>query len=1105
MTSPEAIDVLILITLTEEAETFHDLPFHTLKEQPRLGVFLYHSFEYEDANGTARRGALVSVGEIGLRIRDAALRFAEKLSPKLVLNVGISGRIKDARVGDVVVPTHINVIDYRAAAQDDEKNGYEILPGGKPAPVSISAGYIVNSVPFKKKNKLPSITSFAKKTGQILTTDERRKLKDWDAAKDLAKTPTVVSGPFAVSNLLIKSARFKEYVLKNADRNYVAADMESGLIADGLLTLTPAPPFYAVRAISDPATTKKSEYDAIGDGVIRRWAMSNALDTVKLLIAEPSLFGDERKLNATGGVTEDYAPEYPGQRILGASSTSDFDDRFSNMRVTVSKRDSGETVLPIKFSTLLTEILGKPRAGSFLVQGRGGGGKSALLRALQLSIKDAREAPRTVFLDARKMIKEAGSSDIISALRNRVDRDAPGLTGTKDSVIVFLDGLIGTDGERPIIEALSQLLARNEPTFVLAFGLDHYELAADANDYPATPYLHNKRHNRTVDLKAISINDDALATAVISGIVRTSGASTSESPEAILAVLRTLGFLYLNHFVVSIYLHNAGKMAFERKNSSAFVIQSMENLYGDLYGRLTSRQFNLLCVAALRSYCRSLVKSAGSPELATAHSRYESDFALFPRVVQTALIAKAVVYILGEFSNPKSSSVVFKTTGINEERFLSLVFGNDVNSAVKDLMADQRVEDAVLSAAHKISVTLEPASLSYALYLFGRARSERGRLRAERAFDTAAQVLLDPATISPSEPTKFWRLARRSLYISRSLNGDKKATDSYIAAVISDPYEDRLNRSFHLEYYRDHNATGVTVALDHEDRGDNWRRTRQMLGRRIEAAISSGTTGEYDRICILTYFSLVRYRHELAKLSTEQREQEAALIKKLKASNVTLGPELSAFLTMVEHALSRELYSSLDAVVELFAMKAIPRIGWVDRKITAATQVVESVASHVYGAMLLVELLSERLVPKLDPNETTQIIRILLYHDIAEAYIGDYRPTDGETKAMEIPTMHRIAALASYQHLPGLSASFAHFQRFETGSARCASLARDFDKLDAVFQALVYAAHFPTLDNRRQFVTGNKERISDPMLREIADEIWRRIEKTPLRSATTAS
>ena len=110
----------------------------------------------------------------------------------------------------------------------------------------------------------------------------------------------------------------------------------------------------------------------------------------------------------------------------------------------------------------------------------------------------------------------------------------------------------------------------------------------------------------------------------------------------------------------------------------------------------------MLYVAARKSYCRSLVKGAGSQDSIAAQSKYEDHFAQFPRVVQTALIAKAVVYILGEFGSAKSrnSNAIFRETGIDDERFLSLVFGNDVNSAVKDLMTDGRVEDAVLSAAH---------------------------------------------------------------------------------------------------------------------------------------------------------------------------------------------------------------------------------------------------------------------------------------------------------------------------------------------------------------------------------------------------------------------
>ncbi|MEY9699513.1 5'-deoxynucleotidase YfbR-like HD superfamily hydrolase/nucleoside phosphorylase [Bradyrhizobium diazoefficiens] len=1105
MNSTDSLDVLILIALTEEAEIFHDLPFYPLKEQPRLDVFPFHTFEYKDANGSARRGALFNAGEIGLKIRDAATRFSSRFRPKLVLNVGISGRIKDAKVGDVVVPSHINVVDYRAAAQDDEKDGYEILPGGKPATVSIDASSIVTSVPFKKKNKLPDLLTFAATYRISLTADERKKLEEWKTSKELADTPLVVSGPFAVSNLLIKSNRFKEHVLKNADRNFVAADMESGLIADGLLTVRPPPPFYAVRSISDPATSKKSEYDAVGNGLIRRWAMSNALDTVKLLISDPILFGDERKLSPPSeGITDDYVPKYPGQKLQNSISASDFDDRFANMRVTISKRDDGDALKPFTFSELSAEIQRKPRGGSFLVQGRGGGGKTALLRAIQLTIENSPAAPRAIFLDARKVREDKSSPDITSAVSKRIERDAPGLLGSDSSAVVLLDGLVGNDDERRIIDATLQLLANNEPTLVLAFGLDHYELAADSNDFPATPYLHNIKHDRIVDLKAISINDEALALSVIRGIVKTSGTGASESPEVVLAALRALGFLYLNHFVVSIYLHNAGKVAFERKNSTAFVIQSMENLHKELGGS-SGRSFNLLCVAALRSYCRNLVKGAGSHDLAAAQSRYEDHFAHFPRVVQTALIAKAVVYILGEFGSTTSrnSNAIFKATGIDDERFLKLVFGNDVNSAVKDLMADGRVEDAVLSAAHKISDTLEPASLSYALYLFGRARSERGKLRGEKAFETASQLLLDPATVSSNEQTKFWRLARRSLYISRSLNGDRKATDLYIATVISDPYEDRLNRSFHLEYYRDLNPTGVTVALDHEDQGENWRRTRQLLGRRIQAALTKGTISEYDRICVLTYFSLVRFRHELGRLSSEQRKQELDLAKQLRARNLPIGRELSAFMTMVEHALSRDVYTALDAVIELFAMKAIPRIGWVERKMTTDKLVIESVASHVYGAMLLADVLSDRITPKLTDDDRNQIIRILLYHDIAEAYIGDYHPMDGAAKAKELPTMHRIAALATYQHITRLSHSINLFQKFETDPGRCAVLARDFDKLDAVFQALMYADSFPSVENRQAFVTGNKERITDPTLREIAEELSHRIDNIALRSETS--
>jgi 5'-deoxynucleotidase YfbR-like HD superfamily hydrolase/nucleoside phosphorylase len=1099
MSKSESIDVLILIALSEEARIFHREGFHPLREQPNLESFPFHTFEYIDSGNHWRKGILVVAGEVGPKIRDAALLFAQRFSPKLVLNVGISGRIKDARVGDVVAPTFLNVVDYRSAAQDDDEGGYTFLAGGKPALVSSVVSGIVNSVTFQDANKLPDIFSFAKDRGFALAEQDIRKLRNWQEKDALAKTPIVVPGPFAISNMLIKSDRFKEFVLKKQDRNYVAADMESGLIADGLTSLKEPPPFYAIRAISDPATTQKAEYDAVGNGLIRQWAIGNARQTVNLLLGEPKLFGAEQAslAKANSVLSGDYLSDYPGQRIVGSIPPSDFDDRFANLELNVSApRGSIKSPSPIKFSEFAGLVSRKTRNGNFLVQGGGGGGKSAALKAIQLALNTMTPPPETVFLNVRKVCADAKASSIKLALRERIDRDAPTLLGSKKSVVVFLDELYGHNDEQPVLDEIRTLLSAHEPTLVLAFGLDHYEFISVANDYNKEPYLYDISFDQIVDLKAVSIHDDQPALAVISGIMKTSGSDISESPENVLTALRRLGFPYLNHFVVSIYINNAGKVAFRKlENNTHFVLRSMENLYSEVYGRTQDPPFNHLCVEALRSYRRDLVRTKITAERKKIQDRYSMSFAHFPRIVQTAFIAQAVIFVLGEYN--KNGSAIFKSLGIDERAFLSLVFANDVNNAVKDLLSDPRVEDAVLSSAKRILGTLDPPGLSYALYLFGRARSGKGKRQAKAAFDDVAPHLVDRAAMPRDEQSKkFWRLARRSLYISRSLSEDREATDSYISDVLTDPYEDGLNRSFHLEYYRDHNGTGITVELELEDKGGNWGRTRRVLGGKIADAIRGGANVEYDRICVLTYFSLVRYRHEIGKLPAAEREQELQLAARLLKSKLNLGDQLRAFLVMVENALSSDRYSSIDAIIELFALKAIPRIGWVERNIGANGQVVESVASHVFGAMLLAELLIDRVTPPVTDDERNQIVRLLLYHDLAEAYIGDYEPNDGETKSKEGPAIQRIATLATYRYLPRLSEIAGQWKRFEFATApdRCGTLARDFDKLDAVFQAFIYRGRFPSPDNRREFISDNKDMISTLPLRDIAEEIFRRTE-----------
>ncbi|SHN73500.1 HD domain-containing protein [Bradyrhizobium erythrophlei] len=1090
----DPIDVLILVALTEEARIFHRDGFYPLREQPNLESFPYHAFDYVDDGGHRRTGMFVVAGEIGPRIRDAAVVFAREYSPKFVLNVGISGMIKDAKVGDVVVPTHLNVIDHRSAAQDDNEGGYEILTGGKPAPVSSIASSIVNSVPFQEANKIDGLFAFARASSVKLTEEEKRNLRTWQSRNKLAEAPAIVSGPFAISNMLMKSEKFKESVLRRSDRNYVAADMESGLISDGLLALKVPPPFYAIRAISDPATSEKAEYDAIGKGVIRQWAMANARQTVKLLLRQPKLFGAEQASLAKASLVHsaDYSSDYPGQRIVTSLEPSDFDDRFANLELSkTSSRGPDEVLGSMKFSEFAVRVCGKVRKGRFLVQGRGGGGKSAVLKATQLYVRRMALSPETVFLNVRNVCSEAKSSTLEATLLQRINRDAPNLIGSQRSVVIFLDELFGHDDEPPLLDLLEELLAENEPTFIFAFGRDHFELITTANDSSKEPYIFDLSFDLVVDLKAISIRDEERAKSVIAGMAKTCGFEAKLSSVEILASLKRLGFSYLNHFVISIFLDNFEKLAFTKlENGTLFVLRSMENLYFDTYGRIKDPSFNLICVEAMRSYCRALAKSNAKAERRTkAADRYSEAFAHFPRVVQTALIAQATVYILAEFNKVDTA---FRSLGMDEKAFLGLVFSDDVNKNVKDLLSDPRIEETVLAAARKILSKLEPPGLSYALYLFGRARSAKGKRAAQAAFDDVAPHLLDRTEMPKEEQSmKFWRLARRSLQISRSMNQNREATDSYISDVLSDPYEDGLNRSFHLEYYRDHQSTGMTVELELEDKGGSWSRTRHILGQRISDALK-GASKEYDRICILTYFSLVRFRHEKGNLATADREEELGLITRVLGSDINLGDRLRAFLVMVHNSLSKPVYSSIDAILELYALKSLPRAGWIERKFSEKGEVIETVASHVFGTMLLAELLCNCVTPPVTEEERSKILQLLVYHDLAEAYIGDYTPADGATKAKEGPAIERIATLATYQNLSRLTEIATRWREFELGTDRCGALARDFDKLDAVFQAFAYIERFSIPEDRRQFIAYCRDQIASPSLREIAEEIFRR-------------
>jgi nucleoside phosphorylase/5'-deoxynucleotidase YfbR-like HD superfamily hydrolase len=1083
------VDVLLIVALPEEALAFQGNSFFPLAETETLEAFRYRKFSFLDVGDTHRVGLFLTVGEVGSKVRDATVLFATHFRPKIVLSVGISGRVgTDARVGDIVVPAHINIYDFRSATQDDNAGGYLFNAGGKPANVSANARSICNAPEFAEKLHLQSLDQFCAGSKTELSSSDSGKIAGWVAEGLMSSVPRIIEGPFAVGSSVNKSQEFKRQVLLKTDRNILAVDMESGFVADAVQSLDPPPQFFSIRAISDPATAAKKDFDAVSDGAVRRWAMSSIVATVGALVAQPTLYGSQAGSLARPPRSDNddgYLSDYPGQRISDAATLEDFDRRFSNLRC--------DRLSTIVFSDFVEAVRRRPENGRFLVRGRGGAGKSAFLMKAKMEIgRDT--SLRALFLNMRNLLDLARRMPHRTAVHTEISKQAQSSSWPEPvKHVVFVDELYGEDEEKQLLDELVDLLKITKPTLVFAFGVDHFEISRIASETRGEPYVYGYVYDLEVSLKSIAINDDRTAADVIDGLIRTSGTENVEITDRdVMQRLRALGFLYINHFVISLYLNNFRKLNFSSvRTATVFINRAMEALCSDLYGRKRpATGFDELCVEAFRSWSSELAKEQVPEHRREINRRYKESFAHFPRIVQTSMIAHAVVHILSRYSS--SHIDVFKKSGVDQGIFLSIVFANDVNSAIKDLLADERIENLVLDAAASIYETLEPRGLSYAIYLFGRARSVKGKRRAQEFFDNASRLLIDGAPRhvgsldTVDDEIKFERLARRSLYISRSLNGDRKATEAYISEVLEDPVEDRLNRGFHLEYYGDHLGTGISVKLELDDSGGAWKHTRQVIGARIEAALVGGILNEYDRICILTYFSLVRYRHELNTLG-DHRDAARAMLTSVLSSGLNLGIQLSAFLSGLAKSLERPTFTGIEVLLQLYVLKGLPRAGWTKRGF-GALEAVETVASHVYGAMLIADILLPILRPLVTDDERRQVGRLLLYHDLAESYIGDYIPTDGETKSKEEAAVNMIAGLSMYKRMTALSSIRQQWTEYEQGQSRACRLARDFDKLDAVLQATVYADRFADVQELRRFFDYHLERILDPELRSIAEE-----------------
>jgi putative hydrolase of HD superfamily len=135
----------------------------------------------------------------------------------------------------------------------------------------------------------------------------------------------------------------------------------------------------------------------------------------------------------------------------------------------------------------------------------------------------------------------------------------------------------------------------------------------------------------------------------------------------------------------------------------------------------------------------------------------------------------------------------------------------------------------------------------------------------------------------------------------------------------------------------------------------------------------------------------------------------------------------------------------VEALLEVLALKALPRTGWVRRGMAHP----ESVAAHSHGVTWLVlALLPEELDLRL-------ALSYAVLHDLPECRVGDLTPSDGVSR-QEKHQREEQAMAALCAPLPRGAELLALWQRYEQQTDEEARFVRQLDRLDMALQAVKY-------------------------------------------------
>jgi nucleoside phosphorylase len=217
------------------------------------------------------------VGEMG---ETQAGMFTERListlDPGIIVSLGIAGGLNDLLAGDVHVPSQATQYFQDAKAARVAGGGFSVVPGAPAYRADFALLKAVRAFEFDHPAARKQwIADGAADLAELLPDAAKREALV--AEKQVRGDVRVLADGHVATGPIVGAAKAFSNWIRTHDRNVKSLEMEAAAVLLAAQTRTDPKRALAIRAISDFGDEHKKELDQKGDGVLRRYAMRNAV------------------------------------------------------------------------------------------------------------------------------------------------------------------------------------------------------------------------------------------------------------------------------------------------------------------------------------------------------------------------------------------------------------------------------------------------------------------------------------------------------------------------------------------------------------------------------------------------------------------------------------------------------------------------------------------------------------------------------------------------------------------------------------------------------------------------------------------------------------